>query len=240
MAGIDKTYVNVQQLKEAIDWAKKVGTATVENGYKFKPIDFIYDYNYIDDPDFNWNDSTYVLWNTPIWYDRWLWLNCPLEFVRERLKEQYNEKGLKKFENYVYHNPKDNLDFGKQHYTFLKVPKWKNHKWWMGHGRMKNPWPGKCIQLTYSIEIKVPRIGDYSFTDDLAYNCQTDTWHKEFGMMPTTHWIDGEYVWQKHHKRIPNKKSIIRVLRRWYIPKGYIVKVYNLKYKDLDFEILVK
>ena len=42
MAGIDKTYVTAIQLKEAIEWCKSIGECTLENGYKFKPIDFIY------------------------------------------------------------------------------------------------------------------------------------------------------------------------------------------------------
>ena len=237
MASIDRTYVTAQELKEAIDWAKKIGTVTMENGYKFKPINYIYYYNNVDDPDFDWNREEYILWMTPMWLDRWLWINCPLEFVKERLKIQYSENDLKEFEKFKYHNPKDNLDFGKQHYTFLKVPKIKYHKWWMSHGRKENPWPGKCIQLTYMIEIKAPKDSNKW---GLEYNCQTDTWEEQFGMMPTTPWVNGDYVWQRYHMRIPNKKSIIRELRRWYIPKGYIVRIYNVKYKGMNFEILVK
>ena len=50
----------------------------------------------------------------------------------------------------------------------------------------------------------------------------------------------GQYVWQYYHKNPPTKEAIIRQLRRWYIPKGYIVKVYQLAYKAMDFEILVR
>lgn len=241
MAAIDKTYVNKAQLLEAIDWAKKVGTITMENGYKFKPLDYIYGYNDLDNPHhFDNEHDEYVLWNTPMWFDRWLWMNCPLEFVRDTLMLQYGEDTRKEFEEFVYHDPKNNLDFGKQHYTFLKVPQWRSHKWWMNHGRKDNPWPGKCIQLTYFMEIIGPQKLYANWTDDLEYNYQTDTWHDQFGMMPTTPWIDGNYVWQKHHNRIPNKKSIIRQLRHWYIPKGYTVRIYNLKYNNMDFEILVR
>ena len=55
MAGIDKTYVNKEQLKIAVDWAKKVGTVTLENGHKFKPLDWIAGYNDIYNPEF-WNE----------------------------------------------------------------------------------------------------------------------------------------------------------------------------------------
>ena len=121
MAAIDKTYVTKQELLEAIDWAKKVGQVEMENGYIFRPLNFIYAHNDLDDPHyFDKEYNEYVLWNTPIWFDRWLWNNCPLEFVKERLMYQYSEEDRKKFENYVYHNLKSNLDFGSQHYTFLK------------------------------------------------------------------------------------------------------------------------
>ena len=237
MSAIGKTYVTAQELKEAIAWAKEVGKATIENDYEFKPLNYIYSYNDLDNPDFDWNREEYVLWNTPRWFDRWLWLNCPLEFVKDRLKFQYGDDELKEFENYIYHNPKDNVDFGKQHYTFLKVPKWRSCKWWMSHGRKENPWPGKCIQLTYMMDIRAPKNSD---NWGLDYNIQTDTWEEKFGLMPTTPWMNGEYIWQYYHNRIPNKKSIIRELRKWYIPKGYIVHIYNLKYKGFNFDILVK
>ena len=45
MAAIDKTYVTKEQLLEAIEWAKGVGEVTLENGYKFYPINFIYKYD---------------------------------------------------------------------------------------------------------------------------------------------------------------------------------------------------
>ena len=54
MVWIDKTYVNLAELKEAVDWSNKVGVVTLENGYKLKPINWIRGYNDIDETDF-WN-----------------------------------------------------------------------------------------------------------------------------------------------------------------------------------------
>ena len=235
MAAIDKTYVDADQLREAIEWCNKMGMCELENGYKFRPINFVYGYNDLDDPNFDWNREEYVLWNTPKWFDRWLWLNCPLSFVKETLKWQYGEDTLKKFEEWKYYDNKNSFDYGKQHYTFLKSPKWRTCKWWMSHGRRNNPWPGKCQQQTYFIEIKAP---NNEWRNNLGYCKQTDTWELESGFLP--HGYGDDYVWQHYHKNIPNKKSIIRELRRWYIPKGYIVRVYQLKWNGLDFEILVK
>lgn len=238
MAGIDKTYVNRAELKEAVDWANKVGVVTLENGYTFRPIDWIRGYNDIDEPDF-WTrkeDDLYVLWDTPTWFDRWLWLNCPLSFVRDRLKEQYGDdedSGLKDFENWKYEDLKKRPDFGKQKYTFLKFPRWRGAKWFMNNARRKNPYPGKCKQLTYEIEIISPD----GWTENLDYDEKTDAWYKTMGMLPCGY--DG-YIWQNYHKRIPTKKSIIRQLRKWYIPSGFIVRLFNLRYKSLTIEILVK
>ena len=112
MAAIDKTYVNKEQLLEAIEWAKGVDKATLENGSTFYPLDFIYGYNDLDDPTF-WEKEreVYVLWNTPIWYDRWLWLNCPLSFVRERLQEQYDEEEARKLQKKIAKNEYNFEDF---------------------------------------------------------------------------------------------------------------------------------
>lgn len=233
MGAIDKTYVDKDELKEAVTWCRNVGVAKLENGYRFKPINFIYHYNDLDDPDFDWNRDEYILWNTPIWFDRWLWINCPLSFVRERLVYQYGEAALEEFKNWEYSDPKNNLDLGKQHYKFLKTPKWRGHKWFMRHGRRKNPWPGKCAQQTYFINIESP---NFEVKNDLTYCKQLDTWVERHGFLAG----GNEYVWQHYHNNPPTKKSIIRELRKWYIPKGYIVKVYNLKYRDMDFKILVK
>ena len=234
MASIDKTYVDKDELQEAITWCKNIGLVTLENGYQFTPLSFILGYNDIDDPEFDWNREEYILWNTPTWFDRWLWINCPLEFVRERLKQQYGEDALNEFQTWEYHDPKNNLDFGRQHYTFLKTPNLKGYKWFMYHGRMKNPWPGKCTQLTMRMEIVSP---DGDWMNDLKYCPQTDSWVKERGFLPHDY---NDYIWQLYHKNPPTKKSIIRELRRWYIPKGYIVKISSLKYSGFDFEILVK
>ena len=51
----------------------------------------------------------------------------------------------------------------------------------------------------------------------LGYCEQTKTWNKLYSYLPAY----GNYVW--NHKNPPTKKSIIRQLRKWYIPKGYII-----------------
>ena len=149
MSAIDKSYGNANQFKEAVDWAKSVGVVTLKNGYKFKPLNSIRAYNDIDNPNFNWNEDEYILWNNPYWFDKWLWFNCPLTFVKDIIIEQYGNDEISTWTDAIFDNPKDKLDFGKQKYTFLKEPKWRFHKWLMGHGRRDWRWPNNCQQATY-------------------------------------------------------------------------------------------
>lgn len=235
MAAIDKTYVTKSELLEAIEWAKKVGTVTAKNGHTFQPLAFIYGYNDLDDPHyFDEEREEYVLWNTPAWFDRWLWNNCPLKFVRERLEFQYpDEEERKTFENFKFDDPKNRLEIGYQHYTFLEVPKWHGHKWEMRHGRKHNPWPDKKGMQTYFMEIMAP---NNEYEKDLKYDEETNAWYNRSDNVPAY----GEYVWQHYHKNPPTKKAILRKLRKWYIPKGYVVRIYQLRYMGMDFKILVR
>lgn len=230
MAYIDKTYVNKKQLLEAIKWANEIGECTLDCGHKFKPLNYIKSYNYDEENKtwyYNHNDiDEYVLWNTPIWYDRWLWLNCPLSFVRERLQEQYDEDSLKEFENWKYEiTNKRNTKI-----KFLTEPIGKGRKWDMSHLRLRNPWSNNCIQATYYVTVKVP---NENF--EREYNSQLDNWFKPFSFIPTT----DEYIWQQHHKRIPNKKSIVRQIKKWNLPKGTIVTL-KTRWYGLDFKAVVK
>lgn len=233
MAGIDKTYVKYEQLLEAVTWAKNIGEVTLENGHKFFPLDFIKGYHDVDENGVldceKLEDHQYILWNTPTWFDRWLWCNCPLSFVKNRLQEQYDLDGLKEFEEWVYiPEPKRTAK-----YKFITEPNdfGPGWKWLMNNGRRNNPWPGSCKQATYRIDVRVPeeRI-------ERSYDKQTDNWYKPFGMLP----VYDDFYWQEHHKHAPTKKSIIRQLRKWNLPKGTIVEVYSMNYQKLDFVIEVK
>lgn len=239
MARIDKTYVNYEQLLEAIAWAKNIGEVTLENGYKFFPLDFIKGYHDVDENGVldceKLEDHEYILWNTPTWFDRWLWCNCPLSFVKNRLQEQYDLDDLEEFEEWTYvPEPKRTAK-----YKFITEPNdfGPGWKWLMNNDRRKSLWrplSGSCKQLTYNINVRVPGEIFERYYDD-----QTDNWYKPFGMLPV-YSDDHGYVWQKHHKCVPTKKSIIRQLRKWNLPKGTIVEVYNIHYSKMDFVIKVK
>lgn len=219
MAAIDKTYVNKAQLFEAIEWCKQIGEVTLENGYKFKPLDFVtyYQDGCIDELE---EGKQYMLWNTPTWFDRWLWNNCPLDFVTNRIADVYGQEMLYMFRTWKY-RPKKKI---KQKYTFLETPQRRYWKWVAGKGH-----PYFNARASVAIDVELPNKMCYE------YDLQTDTWGEPFGVLP----YGDYYYWNDHHKRIPNKKSIIRQLRKWNFPKGSIVHVYCINY-EIDFKILVK
>lgn len=211
MAAIDKTYVTKKELLETIAWAKEVGEVSLENGYKFYPLNFICSYNDIDNIE---DKDIYVLWNTPSWFDRWLWLNCPLSFIKERIEEVYDEEYIKKFENWKYIEP---IKVNRK-YTFLETPAGYGWKF-LANGKGKKP-------SIYIFEIK------YKDTY-LGYNWQIDTWGEKFDMLP----FRGEFEWRN---KVPSKKAILRLLRKWNLPSGAIVCIKNLHYCGMDYKILVK
>lgn len=212
MAAIDKTYVNKEQLLEAIEWAKGVGEVASENGYKFRPLDFIGIRNDME----NLIDANeYVLWNTPMWFDRWLWLNCPLSFVQTRLQEQYDSYSLESFD-VLYEPPTIRIN---QKYKFLQTPwgyNWKH----FASGK------GKKQSLYY---ISVLNTGS-----EYGYNKQTNTWGERFGIFP----YNDEYFMPRN--KVPSKKALLRLLKKWNLPAGSIVHIENLHYYGMDFKIRIK
>lgn len=114
MSGIDKTYLSWEDYLILKDWCEKT-ELIYDNGVKGSPMDFLCLY---DEP----YEEVKPVWNTPTSFDRWLYNNCPLEFIQKRLSEQYSDpKNL----NYV---PKS-LERGK-HYTQITKPKYNfRYKW---------------------------------------------------------------------------------------------------------------
>ncbi len=216
MAGIDKTYVNYQELLEAIDWAKSVGTQTLEDGTEFRPLSWIEDYNENPEP----GRPEYVLWCTPQWLDRWLWLNCPLLFIRNRLVEQYQDD-VSKFSEFKYPGTRI-LNPGK-HYKFLDYPRSHGYRWLQSNGIR-----GHRVQYFLEVEDK----------DGTRLSLRGNTWSSDFnGMMPRGDYI--HYHWYSNRSRLPGKKSIVRLLRSWNIPVGSKIIMWNSSYLGLDYVIRV-
>ena len=76
MASIDKIYGTHPQREEFLAWI-----------LEHKPKAKVHFYEWL------WEDvdQEHPITNFPEKVDRWLWVNCPIQFVRERLMEQYPE-----------------------------------------------------------------------------------------------------------------------------------------------------
>ena len=105
MAAIDKTYINNKKDYEDLkNWVSTQGTYTTSIGESFNIRDYMY----------NWDENAVLralengkevpIWNTPEMVDKYLYKNCPLKFVQDRLKDQYGdpEESLVESEDYVY------------------------------------------------------------------------------------------------------------------------------------------
>ncbi len=116
MASIDKTYVNKAEWKEAVQFYNE----TVEQQFKDMGEDI---YLYYDEaPDLD----EFVLWNTSQIQDIWLWKNCQLPFVRNRLKVQYDESFLETFANLIdFSHPDATIVLIKDEHLEFDLPLFK-------------------------------------------------------------------------------------------------------------------
>lgn len=105
MAAIDKTYVNNKKdYDDLINWVNTQSTYTTLIGESFNIKDYMYKWNEEDVLNAFNNNKEIPVWNTPQVVDKYLYKNCPLKFIQDRLKEQYGnpEESLSKFDNYEY------------------------------------------------------------------------------------------------------------------------------------------
>lgn len=88
MATIDKTYANQQEHQNAtLFLIANKERMLQELGEEIKPYsDESYRVEWESNP-----EKTFPLWNTSFIKDVWLYKNCDLQFVQNRLKEQYGE-----------------------------------------------------------------------------------------------------------------------------------------------------
>jgi len=100
MAGIDKIYGTLQQRKELEDWLNKnqkpincyTGCSFDENNVKQSeyedclPTEYLYPLSLFYG---KYKYSIRPISNFPEEIDEWLRNNCPIDFVQQRLKEQY-------------------------------------------------------------------------------------------------------------------------------------------------------
>ena len=105
MAAIDKTYINNKKDYEDLkNWVSTQKTFTTPIGETFNIRDYMYKWDENAVLHALENGKEVPIWNTPVVVDKYLYKNCPLKFIQNRLKEQYGnpEESLNKFDNYEY------------------------------------------------------------------------------------------------------------------------------------------
>jgi hypothetical protein len=80
MAAIDKIYGTHEQWCELFEF--------LQRSKRPQYVRFMYRPFGAATPD----DQERPITNTPVYVDRWLWDNCPLKFVKARLREVYRNK----------------------------------------------------------------------------------------------------------------------------------------------------
>lgn len=164
MAAIDKTYVsNWSDYKEIRDWAKVTDMIYPDGTNGGKMIDWFY-YPNLTEQDFSDENTEYVLWNTAMSVDMFLYKNCPFKLVQDRLKEQYDISELSEKKSINKHEVGNHFKFPKRFiggiYTFCvdRQTDKKIENWWYSDYHNKwteyeefGPWnTNSCIKNVQS------------------------------------------------------------------------------------------
>lgn len=252
MSYIDKTYiVDYQQFKEVRDWCKgKI--VELPNGLKYHAENFFNDKDMTEEYFNNWKNEiienrmrtygeTYEkayknaeipLWNTPYYFDIWLIKNCPIQFIQDRLKYQYDDEyeqiknGTSSYDTYKRNGLGKNF-----HYKVICKPNW-------------NP----RYKFTY-----VDRFGN-----DKCYKENRKPWwlitiKDTKTVNPVSWWVNTEHnYWTCSEEGLPfnsnmmdikrknlNIHAIIRMIKKWNLPAGSQVKVLN-RYFNYGWIINIK
>ena len=235
MAAIDKTYLKLwSQYKSLRDWCASVGEVTDDWGNKFHPLDYLRDYSYAEWLEYSKNETAeVVVWNTPKYLDIYLIRYCPLDFIQDRLKEQYGEGWSKNAFCETQNTYDDILNRTSSYDTYqrngTKNPKFK----WDLFQPMKG-----VENLVWWV-----RMDEYEWSYDEVAN----------------HWWPSDEVYHSKSEWISNiatingkltKRKLARILRKWNLPKGtklHFDGMFNIKGRQgrwsrdyWNFEITIK
>lgn len=252
MSYIDKTYiVDYQQFTEVRDWCKGKIVET-DNGLKYHAEDFLIDKNMTEEYFNNWKKEvienrmrnygeTYEkayknaeipLWNTPFYFDRWLIKNCPIQFIQDRLKYQYDDEYEQiKNETSVYDTYK-RTGLGKNfHYKVIRKPNWKPRYNFPYIDRFNNDKYYKENQKPWWLITIEDTKTDHpiSWWANTYYNYWTNS---EEGLPFNSNMMDIK-------RKNLNIHAIIRMIKKWNLPAGSQVKVLN-RYFNYGWIINIK
>lgn len=144
------------------------------------------------------------LWNTPTFFDLYLIKNCPVEFIQERLKEQYAadfiESVLQGTSEYDTFN-RDKIALKTPHF---KLPNEFN--------RMKN-------EKVYIIDIHHPEYGY------CVYKFAEDKWHFDIECNQEVMYNnDICYIYGRL-----TEKNLKRIIKNWKLPKDTVITIDALR-----------
>lgn len=225
MAGIDKTYVHsYKEWRDYIDWARKT-VFTCPNGIKLYPINFCCyteeDDKYVKELFDKYEDYEMTLMNTPCDLDYFLIKYCPLEFIQKSMREwSYCEENYNKIKNGESEYDKFVRPEGGKHFKWVKKPKYSHTLKFRANN-------GKVRRSTYFIDAEFPEEhGGYG-----GYNWDYDMW-----VLP------GElgYYNCSGADACHSLKSLIRKLKKWNLPVGTKLRVFNGEYGEVSQCIVCK
>jgi hypothetical protein len=206
MAGIDKTYLKKwNQYKALYDWCKQVGEVIDDYGNKFSPISWLCEYTYEEWMKYTKHEVEEVyVWNTPLYLDIYLIRYCPLDFIQNRLKEQYGNGWSKTAFCHVHSTYDDILNKTSSYDNYVrngvKNPKFK----W------RNPAPSLTNIRDFVWWVHIEDC-EWSY-DELANHW----FHDADVYMSKGNWISNSATL----KGRLTKRRLARILRKWNLPKG--------------------
>lgn len=250
MAYIDKTYFTTyEQWKQVRDWCED---KIIECNGTYHVKDYL-NYNNLTKVEFdsckeafieryckNYNTTreeaakhfSMVLWNTPTWLDIWLIRNCPIEFIQDRLKYQYDEEyeqiknGTSAYDTYKRNGLGKNF-----HYKVIKKPNWKPqyHFYYINssgkttcYKESQKPW---WLITVDNIKNECPI--------SWCANTEHNYWTNPLEGIP----FNSNMLGIK--RKNLNIHSIIRMIKKWDLPDGSQVKVLN-RYFNYGWIINIK
>lgn len=218
MAGIDKTYTKSwEEYQSLIEWCKDK-SFTLKNGDVIHPSNYIYKW---DKENFD-GEKLLPVWNTPTYLDIWLIRNCPLEFIQDRLKEQYGGGWSK--EAFTEHNDEDMyhqiLTYTSPYDLFERKG---SHKF--------------SIKYTQNEKIKDDDLFWWVNVLDFGwwYNEKHKMWYHDDEALP----IGSSHA---HFKGNISKRKLARIIKHWNLPKGTQIRfVCDYKrYLQKDFIVTIR
>ena len=224
MAVIDKTYLSRWEDYEKLrEWCK-------DREVKFhgfipgeEPIyasDFLSDYTREEFEEIIKNHGEAVIWNTPIYFDVFLIRNCPIEFIQDRLKEQY-----------------------KKDYEDIKSCNSDYDKWYDFRQKADRVWKFKKPKRRFNYRKEFIEIQFYTYSEKVHGRKQYWSWDWEKKIWVHPYDLVESYCSSSYDCAGIRRGRLAKKIKSWNIPEGTIMemKIYNIrKEKFTTFDIILK